>query len=117
MSTSGVKDQGRRRATRRASSGLLRVAVYTAAAFPIFVSWVGVDWSLRVTHYRLRNVEATIPAMIHGEAEQPWVRRTLVPSTALLIRSAVPDSVADWLVARLDTGALRRAAREFLVQR
>ena len=69
------------------------------------------------THYRLRNVEATIPAMIHGEAEQPWVRRTLVPSTALLIRSAVADSVADWLVARLDTGALRRAAREFLVQR
>ena len=116
-STSGVKDQGGRRATRRASSGLLRLAVYTAAALPIFVSWVGVDWSLQVTHYRLRNVEATVPAMIHGEAEQPWVRRTLVPSTALLIRSAVPDSVADWLVAKLDTGALRRAAREFRVPR
>ena len=89
----------------------------TAAALPIFVSWIGVDWSLQVTHLRLRNVEATVPAMIHGEAEKPWVRRTLVPSTALLIRSAVPDSVADWLVARLDTGAMRRAAREFRVPR
>ena len=77
-STSGVEDQGGRRATRRASSGLLRLAVYTAAALPIFVSWIGVDWSLQVTHLRLRNVEATVPAMIHGEAEKPWVRRTLV---------------------------------------